>query len=114
MTGLATDKNTNDIIIENGGFSFLKDKEALAEAVKHNMLVNYGELVYNATAGIRFFDYVFADKIDLTAFKQNAIAEIEKIAEVKNVVAFDITVKDGALIYRAVINTVYGEVEIHA
>lgn len=114
MQTIATDKTTNDILIENGGFVFKKDKDAVEETVKHNMLVNYGELVYDALAGIRFFDYVFADKIDLTAFKQNAIAEIEKIAEVKNVSAFDITVKDGALIYRAVINTIYGEVQLNA
>lgn len=114
MQTIATDKTTNDIIIENGGFSFLKDKEALAEAVKHNMLVNYGELVYNATAGIRFFDFVFSDKIDLNAFKQNAISEIEKIDEVKSVISFDITVKKGILVYRAVLNSVYGEVEIYA
>lgn len=68
MQTIATDKTTNDILIENGGFVFKKDKDAVEETVKHNMLVNFGELVYDALAGIRFFDYVFADKIDSNGF----------------------------------------------
>lgn len=111
MTTFATDRQTRDFQLDKfGNLLILSDAEALAGIITNVLRVQRGELQYDVSAGIPYFETVFSGRANIPLWKGFMISAIEAVEGVLSVDSFDASVSGNILSYLARISTVYGEV----
>lgn len=107
--------DTNDIYLDNSGNISLKsDILAIQDIALNNVRTLYGEVPFNVSAGIPYFDVLFVAHPNIELFKQYVTEEIEKIDGVIEITEFETEIKDGVLHYELTILTKYGEATVNA
>ena len=114
MYTIATTNNNNDIYIDI--YNNIATKTyiyAIANICNNIVLTKYNELLYNQEKGIKYFDYIFSDDIDIPNFQGNIIEELEKVDGVIKVSNFKYEIKNKIFSYSVLIQTIFGEVELN-
>jgi len=112
MKTLATDEN-NDIYLTNNGYTFLEGKEAVAAVAENVLRTHRGELQFDVTRGIPWFETVFSSIRNLPAWSAQMVIAIKKVQGVTGLVSFDYQLSGSLVEYVAKIKTIYGETEIN-
>lgn len=112
MKTLNTDLN-NDIFLEKKGFSFAFDAYAVASVAEKVLQTQRGELRYDFTRGIPWFETVFSSIRNLKAWEAAAILAIKDSSGVSGITSFEYRITGRVLSYLAKINSIYGEAAIN-
>jgi len=105
---IKVDPITRDIIVLGGALQFANNIDSVLQNCDHAMRQQIGELRYDQTKGIEYFDNVFNGTPNYQLFRFQAIQELESVSGVVRVLSLSYTVQSGLLSYSAEIQTDYG------
>lgn len=105
-------ENQDIALIGGRTWAFLQGEDAL----KQN-LVSYGRMIlkedlYDIRNGVDYFGSVFSPTPDLDKARASITSQLLKHPDALSVESLTISIEDSALNYIAVVNTIYGEVQI--
>ena len=113
MTRSFGENNNNDLYIgEDGNLVIRQDIEAVLLLCKAAAEAQLLEMVLAVDQGMPNFQTIWTDAGSIAPFEAALRVQISSIPDVRNIKSLDITVIGNDLIYRAVIDTVFGEGEI--
>lgn len=107
MKTLKVDSN-GDRVVQNGAFVSLYDLDAVMQTCEQVMKQQLGELQYDQTKGIEYFNNVFLGDSNLQLFEAQARTQLLRVTGVTSISSFTYSQTDNALSYTATINTTYG------
>lgn len=113
MLTIATDENNDIYLDEFGNLAVLTGIEAVAQVCRNKILTAYGELVYDTTAGIPYFETIFNDPPNIELFQNAVVEDLETMEDVVAVKSFEYSVNTDVLSYAAVIQTIYGDLKLN-
>ena len=99
--------------LEGGNFAFAEDLEAVARVAENVLRTQRGELQFDTTRGIPWFETVFNSIRNLPAWSAQMVISLKKIQGVTGLVSFDYGIGGSTVEYVAKINTIYGETQIN-
>jgi len=112
MKTLATDEN-RDLFLSGRGLAEVSDIQAVLNVCERVMLTARGELQYDISRGVPYFQTVFASGNSLVVWAAQSVAALEQVQGVVKVFSFNYGVLAGVVKYRAIIETIYGEVTLY-
>ena len=107
MKTVKVDSN-GDRVTKNGYFVYLYNLDALMQTCEQVMKQQKGELKYDQTKGIEYFNNVFKAEPNLQMFESQARTQLKNIDGVNSVTSFTYSQTDNELSYTATIKTIYG------
>jgi hypothetical protein len=103
----------NDIYIgSNGNLVILQGQQAVQAACQSASLLQLGEAVLATTTGVPYFQTVFNGTPNIAAYQSYLRKAILNVQGVIGITSLTVNVGGGVLNYTAVINSVFGQLEI--
>lgn len=112
MKTLNTDDN-NDLFLEGRNISIATDIRAVAKVCEQVVQTQRGELQFDITRGIPWFETVFASPRYLKLWASNMTDAFNSVTNVTGVTSFKYQVSDRTVKYVAQINSIYGKAAIN-
>lgn len=101
--------HVNDIYAKNRQIATVSDIYAVAKVVDHVFKTQRGELQYDVSRGIPWFETVFNSQQFLPVWSAQMVLAAKGVTDVTGVKSFDYSVSGDTVSYAAVIQTIYGE-----
>jgi hypothetical protein len=114
MRIFAVDKNNDCYVDRNGQLAINTGLAALVQTCEHAMRGLLGEMVFSTPRGLPYWETVFTSTPKLRLFEDSARRTLRGIAGVLSVDSFVCEMREGILMYQAVIRSVYGSVTINS
>ena len=108
MRTLNTDEN-NDLFLDRGAFATASDVRAVAKVCEQVVQTQRGELQFDTTRGIPWFETVFASIRYIKLWASKMTDAFKSVPNVTGVTSFKYEVKDRTVKYVAQINSIYGK-----
>ena len=106
--------NDNDLFLDsNGNIVLKKDAPALGDIYVNKAQTNRGELAYNTSKGIDYFNTVFGEPCYPDVFQNQLINELVETEETISVSGYSQTITDDVLNYKVNCKTSYGNIIIN-
>lgn len=104
----------NDIYIDNSNNLSIKfDLRAMGDIFVNKSQTNMGELIYNTTKGIDFYNTIFSSPSYPDLFQNQLLSQLEDTEETQQISNFKAEVKNGVFSYSTEIKTNYGKVSLN-
>ena len=115
MITLGTDDNNDLYVDTNGLFVIKSDEQALLQKIKHRLLLFYSEWFLDTTRGVPYFKNILGENINVDIAGSILTNEILKETEVLTAdnVEFSLNSLTRNFTYNALLDTIYGEVNIN-
>lgn len=111
---IATTKDTNDIFLDaSGNLAMAEDKPAIANIVLNVVRTNRGELQYNKSAGIPYFDVLFVANPNLRIWADFLRKETLRVPGTISITDFTYKVTNEVLTYSMTVETNIGDVVVN-
>ncbi len=105
--------DSGDRVTDNGLFVYLFNLDAVIQTCEQVMKQQLGELQYDLTKGVEYFNNVFNGEPNFQLFEFQARQQILNVGGVTSIDSFSYTHIDEVLSYTATIKTIYGNGEIN-
>lgn len=109
---LAVDENNDIFIGRDGRLSLANGIDAVAQACKHAVEVQLGEMMFAVDQGVPRFETVWRGSPNLGQFEAALRAQVLAVADVLRISSLEVDRIEGVLSYRMIIETIYGEREL--
>ena len=114
MRIFATQRSNNDIYLaSSGSLAVAEGEKALVQQLEHVMQSLFGEMIHHADRGLPYEQCVWGGTPNLRQFEAFARAALQKEEGVNSVVSLIVEKQGEVLVYRATLQTVFGEVTIN-
>lgn len=107
MRTIKVDSN-GDRVTENGFFVYLYNLDAVIQTCEQVMKQQLGELQYDKTKGVEYFNNVFNGNANLQLFESQARQQLLNVEGVRSIQSFTYSQDNNELSYTATIETIYG------
>lgn len=108
MRIFAVDDNNDLYLGANGRLALHGDLDAFGQACKHAMQALLGEMVFAGDRGLPYAQLVWVGNPQLRQFEEAARSLLLSIPGALAVTEFACEISGDALVYRAVISSIYG------
>jgi hypothetical protein len=112
MQTLNTDEN-NDLFLDGKNIALATGVQAVAKVCEQVVQTQRGELQFDITRGIPWFETVFSSIRYIKLWASDMVLAFESVANVTVVTSFKYEVKDRAVKYVAQINSTFGKVALN-
>lgn len=115
MITLSTQNDgTNDLYLNaSGDIATSEDIEALANISKNVILTTLGELEYNTSDGIPYFETIFTDTPKIDLFQSAVVQRLSQLEGVQRVSNFEYKQNNGIFSYTLRMKTDFGDLTIN-
>lgn len=111
MRTIAVNSNNDIYIDSSGNLAMVEGIDAILQQCEQAASIRLGELPYNQSKGIPFFDNVFTDSPDLALYDMYLRKQFNSVTGVVRVINIGFKQEGDVLSYEAVIETIYGSGE---
>lgn len=113
MKTLGINSNNDIFIDESGNLSLKADLQAMGDIFVNKSQTNTGELLYNQTKGIDFFNTIFSSPSYTDLFQNELLTQLEDTEETQEVLNYNAEEKENIYSYSVEIQTSYGKVQLN-
>ena len=112
MPQMIATNDKNDIFLDQeGNISMISGIDAVLQACEHAAKAQLGEMIFSVNQGIPNFQTIWrGGEANISQFDSALRTAILSVDGVIRITSLDISVSQNQLTYRAVINTIYGQV----
>jgi hypothetical protein len=109
---IQADEN-NDIAIADGrNIAFISGQDACAQNLLEKSLMRLGENQYDTTDGVDYFGTIFTPQPNFDDARQSIMRNLLECPDVISIQSLTITIAGDVFTYVAMINTIYGPVNL--
>ena len=101
------------MFLENRGFAFVYDADAICKISEQVVSTQRGELQLDITRGVPHFETIFASSRNAKAWAAEMVSALGKINNVTGVDSFKHQIKDKTIKYVALLKSTFGKVAIN-
>jgi len=113
MKTIAINSN-NDIYLDSSGNLVVKsDLNAMGDILVNKSQTNIGELLYNATKGIDFFNTIFASPVYIDLYQNQLLTQLEQTNGVERIESYNADIINNVYKYQVEVQTEFGEVSLN-
>lgn len=113
MKTFLTDENNDFAIGASGNFELISDAAALSQILVEYAQTAREEMVTQQTQGMPFFATAFGRTANIAQYEAAFRKRMMDHPDVTGVLAFFGEINEGVLSYQAVIQSVYGQIEVN-
>lgn len=114
MLTILTSEGNNDIFLTpQGDIALGSGKEAVANVCRNALLTIQGELKYNTSQGVPYWNILKSGKADLDALRFYIIKTVQNMKGVKSIKSLNFNTNTDEISYTLIINTDEGEAVIN-
>jgi hypothetical protein len=111
-SSLRTNINNDLFLFDGRNLELVNNIEACAQDVRSRTLMRLGEDIYDVTAGVGYFEFVFTPQQNYDAARKSLIDAISSSPDVVSIDSLDIQVGSGIFNFQAVVSTLHGRTRV--
>lgn len=113
MKTIGINENNDIYLDKSNNLGVKNDLSAMGDIFVNKSQTNAGELIYNATKGIDFFNTIFSSPVYLDLFQNELLSQLEDTEETQEVTNFQAEINNGVYAYSVDIQTSYGRLSLN-
>ena len=113
MKTIAINENNDIYLTPSGNLALKQDLEAMGDIFVNKSQTVRGELQFDTTKGIDFYNTIFNSPSEPELFQSELTEQLENTAETDRIYSYSSSINDGVYLYTADIITSYGNITLN-
>lgn len=112
MLSFITDENNDLMLNALGNIRMEEGLEAYRQQLINTIRLQQFEYPYNPSSGLNYMGYILGERPNIVAWESQLFELVSSMPFVKNIVDWQYSIQNNIFLFRLVVNTDLGEIEL--